>query len=279
MALMLALLFASVLSEAAPVAHAATPLLDCGGLACPHTTAAVSSGTITLTVTLTTTSAAPLVIAVVSEGDTTAGGATINTPTDNAANMNSLCAESSTIPGIAVYYFVGSSTSNKVIATISTTGSGVHGALIAFGVSGYATSGTFDISCPAAITGTSTSPSATLSGLTNGNDFVFAGVASKTDTVKTSAPSTEISNTGTAIAALGTAAAYQLGTGAGSYTLAFSTTSSAKWIEVVAAVNDSSPAPVPLFPSGAVPLLLAIPVVYILLRRPASHKGDSGAKK
>ena len=276
---MLALLFASFLSEAAPVVHAATPSLDCVS-ACPNTTAGVSSGKITLTVTLTTASAAPLVIAVVSEGDTKAGRSTINTPTDNAASMNSLCAESSTIPGIAVYYFVGSSTSNKVIATISTTGTGVHGALIAFGVSGYATSGTFDISCPAAVTGTGTSPSATLSGLTNGNDFVFAGVASKTDTVKTSAPSTEISNTGTKIAAMGTAAAYQLGNGAGSYTLAFSTTSSsAKWIEVVAAVNDSSPTPVPLFPSGAAPLLLAIPVVYILLRRPASHKGEPGARK
>ena len=186
--------------------------------------------------------------------------------------MTSLCAVSGTSVYIGVYYYVAASASNtvtEITAGTSTTGTETA-TLIAFGVSGYATSGIFDGSC-IVVTGTSLAPSLTLSGLADGNDFVFAGVASLAQPLSTTSPSTQIASVGVAAGtgsvALGGASAYQLGTGVGSYTLAFSTTTSAAWTEVGAAIKNSTPIPVPLFPEGVAPLLVMIPIVYVLLRR------------
>ena len=252
----------------APVVFANPPSLDCGGGSCMAVAATQSSGSsVTVSGNLSTTASTVLIIAIETISNT---GQPLVAPTISPSTTMSgpLCSSSTSNPEIAIYY--ASLTSSLSGATISATVVPKHGntaTLIAFGVSGYSTTTTFDGTC-AATSGTSaTSPSQSISGLTNGNDFVFAGIGIATDNPSATSPTIGIANTGAQVTTYSGDAGYQQGTGSqGTFTLAFSTSAGASWAEIVAAVNSSSPQAVPDFPLGVLPIILAVSALYLVIR-------------
>ena len=246
------------------------PSLDCGGQPCVAVAAASPGllGTIDLTGTLYTaaTDTTPVVIAVISVSGLLD---TINSPTVGSTTMTSLCSNTGVTPQIAVYYETATVPgTGGATVTESATGEfqGDAGTMVAFAISGAATTGTItDVAC-ATNSGSGTSPSAIVSGFAYSDDFIFAGFATLAPPLTSPSPNTEVGNTGTSQTGLGGAAIYQSGSSASSYTFSY-TSGSGAYTTATAAIKSASPTPVPLFPEGIVPILLAVPIVYFVGRR------------
>ncbi len=264
--LLVVALFATSTLAAVPVTLAATPALDCGGVACVATVGSASGGSshpITMSGSLSTSSSPDLIVVIVT-GDVT--GDTPATPTLSGVTFSSVCTLTNSAPIIAIY--AGKAASTLSSATVSETESGnagsATGGMVAFGISNYDTTDAspFDGTCTP-VAGSGTTPSQTVSSLSDGNDFIFAGVTTSGGTLSaTGATTLIVANTGTVY----TAAGYQNGGGGGSYTLAFSA-ASGSWSEGVVAVKSSTPTAVPLFPSGVLPILVTLPLLYYLAAR------------
>jgi hypothetical protein len=277
--LLLFLLLASTFLEAVPVVHAVSPSLDCGGVSCVAVAGVTANNKqVILTGSLSTTASSTLVVVIVTSSSS---GDSYLTPTVASVSMNSLCTTTGISPKIAVYYLPETSplSSATVSENIHGTASGTPGAIVAFAISNYDTTTPFDPSATCTLnSGTGTTPSASISGLSNGNDFVFAGVGTDTDSPLAAAPATDIANTGNQVTTFAGDAGYVLGNGGGAYTISFSTPSSASWVAAIVAVNSSSPSAVPLFPSGVTPLLFAIPVTYWLFGKRTLDRKDRGGQ-
>ena len=184
--------------------------------------------------------------------------------------MTSLCSDTGVAPQIAVYYETATvpGTSGATV-TESATGpllGSDEGTMVAFAISGAATTGTItDVAC-AMNSGSGTSPSAIVSGFAYSDDFIFAGFATAAPPLTSPSPNTEVGNTGTSQAHLGGAAIYQSGSSASSYTFSY-TSGSGAYTTATAAIKSASPTPVPLFPEGTVPIVLAVPILYFVGRR------------
>ncbi len=176
------------------------------------------------------------------------------------------------------YLHEASSISSQAVSVTVTGGKTTDGiGLIAFGVSGASSTAVTDGACG---TGSSSAnslppPSVTLSGLSYSNDFIIGGVlasgkSSGVTGITATSPTTLITNaTGTGAAKGGNAAGYQLGgVGQPSQTVAFSISgSAASWDEIAVALEASSTTPIPLFPQGAIPVIVATLGCYIIMRR------------
>ena len=268
--LTIALVGLTLLSEAPVVASATTPQLDCKGGTCPSASVALANGNNKKTtlphVTVTTTSSTPLIVAIITAnsvvtiaaGDVNASGTT----------MSAECAASGSTDIVAVYYLAVSGTSTLVESGVTTSsgGPGKFATIIAFGVSGYASSNTFDGPC-GTTGGGATNPSLSISGLLYGNDMVVGGVGVSGTSI-TLTPSSGTSITSVSPSTGYTASAsYIYGTGIGSYTVSWTATGESSWQEAVFAIADSTPTSVPLFPEGIIPLVFAIPILYLMLVR------------
>ena len=265
--LLLVTILASTISIV-PVAYAATPLLDCGST--PHciATSGRASGSghpITMTGSLSTSSSPDLIV-VIETGDAT--GENFTTPTLTGVAFTSVCTSTSSAPIMGIY--AGEASSLLSGATVTATVDGNTGAsvggMVAFGISGYDSSATsaFDGTCGTTSASSGSALSLSTGSLAYGNDFIFGVAASSKGTISSTGSTTSIAaNT----AAVYTGAGYQLGSGASSYTLTFSSSSSGAWTEAVAAVKAATPSAVPLFPAGMLPLLTALPLIYYYMAR------------
>ena len=275
--LLLVTILASTISIV-PVAYAATPSLDCGSPSACIATSGKASGSghpITMTGSLSTSSSPDLIV-VIETGDAT--GETFTTPTLTGVTFTSVCTSTSSAPIMGIY--AGEASSPLSNATVTATVDGINGnsvgGMVAFGISGYDSSATsaFDGTC-GTTTGSGTALSLSTGSLAYGNDFIFGVAASSGGTISSTGSTLSIAaNT----AAVYTGAGYQLGSGASSYTLTFSSSSTGAWTEAVAAVKATAPSPVPLFPAGMLPLLTALPLIYYYMARRGvanSEEGDS----
>ena len=269
--ILLVLLVASGAMLIAPVSSATTPQLDCGRSSCPETVGSASGGSnhaIAMSVTLSTSNSPDLIVVIVT-GDATKDSP--QTPSLSGVSFTSICTSSST-PTMEIY--AGEATTALSGATVTETEGGGNGGstggMVAFGISGYdyQTTSPLDGSCTST-TGNSASSSLGISGLTDGNDFIFAGVASSGGSLSATGSTTLIGATTSAVYSAG---GFQLGGGGGSYTLTFSSSVSGAWNESVVAIKDSSPASVPIFPAGIAPVILAITLIYFLESRRGRQK-------
>jgi hypothetical protein len=191
------------------------------------------------------------------------------------------CAVSGASVSIAIYYLIGSGTSFAIAATATKgVGGSADGDLIAFGVSGYATTGSpaspvFDGACS---TSSGTGNPSLAVATTYANDFVFAAAAVAASSATISS-GTSIASASASSSLVGVAG-YDYGeVGTSSYTLSWTASGSPSWQEMGAAVENQSPSPVPLLPYGVLPFLIVIPALYSYLRSRTSIQNAKGDKK
>jgi hypothetical protein len=137
--------------------------------------------------------------------------------------------------------------------------------MVAFAVSGADLNNPFDpnlAKAPQPSSGTAGNPSITFS-ITGTDDMLIGYVASAALVTFGAGSGLTVIDSQSATLQSG-AAEYETTTTPGSYTLTFSGVSVA-WMMFGDALV--SPSGVPEFPVGLIPLLIAIPVVYILIRR------------
>ncbi|MDG7013058.1 MAG: hypothetical protein JRN46_02370 [Nitrososphaerota archaeon] len=221
-----------------------------------------TSGTKSTSCSLTTSGAGNVIIVFVWTSSGTPGTPTTSGVTYSARNTGSTAGGT-----VSEFYAtgVGALSSATVSDTIS-GGSSPKSGIIAFGVSGI-TGGPFDpnlVTAPAATTGTSGgSPSVTFT-TTGTSDFIigFLGQASRTNPTAGSGfkKITVHFTTGRSVAA-----EYRTVTSTGSQTPDWATAAGA-WVMLGDAL-DTSPSDVPEFPLGVLPLLLVIPVMYVVAKR------------
>ena len=125
------------------------------------------------------TDTTPMVIAIIG---VTSSSITISAPTVAGSAMSSLCATSGLAPAVAAFYYQSTSALSGAQISWSATGaaSSDYATLVAFAMQGQITTGTVtDGSCFAssAVT-TSTTPSVTVTGLAESNDFIFGSAIS-----------------------------------------------------------------------------------------------------
>lgn len=255
--LVLALLITGsmVLLPLAGMVSAAVPALNgsCGA----------TSGKASTSCSLTTSGSGNVVIVFVWTSSGTPG-----TPTTSGVTYSARNTGSTTGGTVSEFYAtgVGALSSATVSDTIS-GGSSPKSGIIAFGVSGI-TGGPFDPNlgaAPAATAGTTGgSPSVTFT-TTGTSDFIigFLGQASSTNPTAGSGfkKITGHSTTGRSVAA-----EYRTTTSTGSQTPDWATTAGGTWVMLGDAL-DTSPSDVPEFPLGVLPLLLVIPVMYVVAKR------------
>ncbi|MDG6951775.1 MAG: hypothetical protein JRN12_08060 [Nitrososphaerota archaeon] len=183
------------------------------------------------------------------------------------------------------YLYEVSPISSQAVSVTVTGGKTTDGiGLIAFGVSGASSTAATDGACGiGSSSGNSLPPpSVTLSGLSYSNDFIIGGVLASgkssgvtgiTATSPTTLIASAISSGGGAKG--GNAAGYQLGgVGQTTQTVAFSISgSAASWDEVAVALQASSTTPIPLFPRGAIPVIVATLGCYIIMRKRLRRTG------
>ncbi len=272
---------AGTLTFDVPVAYAATPTLDCASPSTCVASAAMATGcngggnhcalSVSGTLSTSSTDTQPMVIAIVG---VSSSAITIGAPTVGGTTMKSLCATSGLSPDIAVFYFQSSAalSSTTIASSESEGGNGISStdsaSLVAFAIQGQLTSGTVtDGTCFASSSTTSsTSQSVIVSGLTDSNDFVFGSVVTLAPPL-TTVSGTQAANTDSQVGVIGGAVAYNLGSGSSSSSVSFSTPSSGAWVAAGAAIKDASGTPIPLFPEGVLPVLLVVPVLYIIFWR------------
>ncbi len=273
LAILLCIVVFQVLALSIPVAYAATPTLDCANpTSCVANAAAAANCngggkkcalSVTGTLSTSATDTTPMVIAIVG---VTSSSVTISPPTVGGAGMSSLCATTGLAPAIAAFYYQSPGALSG--AAISWSGNGAtssdYATLVAFAIQGQITTGTVsDGSCFAssAVT-TSTTPSVTVTGLAESNDFIFGSAVSVAPPLATTT-GTQAANTDTQVSGLGAAVAYNSGSSGSSSTISFSTGSSGNWVTVGAAIKDSTSTPIPLFPEGILPILVMVTVLFI----------------
>ena len=278
--MLVALAVVSSLLSAVPAAVAATPSGDCGSGTFPSNCPAAVYSTVgsspISTTGLSTTNSGDLVIAIV----VAQSGDTIGTPTVGSTTMTGpVCAYAPSSGQVEIWYlYEASSISSQIVSVTVTGGKTTDGiGLIAFGVSGASSTAATDGACG---TGSSSAnslppPSVTLSGLSYSNDFIIGGVlasgkSSGVSSIAATSPTTLITDaTGSSGAKGGNAAGYQLGgVGQTTQTVAFSISgSAASWDEIAVALEASSTTPIPSFPQGAIPVIVATLGCYLIIRK------------
>ncbi|MDG6982722.1 MAG: hypothetical protein JRM74_04635 [Nitrososphaerota archaeon] len=283
-----------------PVTNAATPSIDCGGGPCPTSSVTLPRGnevTVIPHVNLTTTSRSPLIVAIISSN----GPFTIAAPSDvnvTGAAMNEACAPTGSKDYIAVFTLaVTGSASHTVYAAVKADNGGGYATMIVFGISG--SDGSIDGTC--STTAGYTNPTEVIGGLSYSNDLIIAGAAitgnsSASISTSTSSASTNVHvstasinvhvstasiSAGISIASVSPAsgfveaAKYIYGSGAGPYTISW-TAHSTTWQGLIIGVVSPDKKPnAPLFPEGIAPILLAIPLLYLVMLR---RRGVSGSR-
>ena len=279
---LVALALVSSMLSAIPAAVAATPAGDCGSSGtfpsnCP---AAVYSTVGTISTTgLSTANSGDLVIAIV----VAQHGDSISTPTVGGTNMDGpVCTYAPSTGQVEVWYLYESSSISNQVVSVAVSGKSSDGVgLIAFGASGLSSSAATDGTCS---TGSSTnaSPSVTLQGLAYSNDIIIGGVlvsgsGSGVSSIAATSPTTLItSGTGSGGAKGGNAAGYQPGSSQTSQTVAFSISGGVtSWDEVAVALEASSTTPIPFFPQGAIPVIVATLGVYLLMRKRLQRRAEA----
>ena len=183
--------------------------------------------------------------------------------------MSSICAVSGATDSVGIYYLIGSGTSYAMAASVTKSGGGTNYAvLIAFGVQGYASSGsapTLDPSGACSTGAGSTNPSGGFTTLSYANDFVVAGAAVGGTSTATISSGTSIASASPATTFVGVAGFTTSYTG-GSATISW-TASGSSWQESIVAIEASAPIAVPFMPYGILPLVLAIPILYLAFTR------------
>ena len=189
LAILLCVVVFQVLALSIPVAYAATPTLDCANpTSCVANAAAAANCngggkkcalSVTGTLSTSATDTTPMVIAIIG---VTSSSITISAPTVAGSAMSSLCATSGLAPAVAAFYYQSTSALSGAQISWSATGaaSSDYATLVAFAMQGQITTGTVtDGSCFAssAVT-TSTTPSVTVTGLAESNDFIFGSAIS-----------------------------------------------------------------------------------------------------
>ncbi len=277
--MLVALAVVSSLLSAVPAAVAATPSGDCGSGTfpsnCPAAVYSTESSSPISTAGLSTTNSGDLVIAIV----VAQSGDTIGTPTVGSTSMTGpVCTYASSGQVEIWYLYEASPISSQAVSVAVTGGKSTDGiGLIAFGVSGASSTAATDGACG---TGSSSAnslppPSVTLSGLSYSNDFIIGGVlasgkSSGVSSIAATSPTTLITDaTGSSGAKGGNAAGYQLGgVGQTTQTVAFSISgSAASWDEIAVALEASSTTPIPSFPQGAIPVIVATLGCYLIIRK------------
>ncbi|MDG7010417.1 MAG: hypothetical protein JRM71_06440 [Nitrososphaerota archaeon] len=183
---------------------------------------------------------------------------------------------------VEIWYLYEASPISSQNVSVNVTGSTSDGiGLIAFGVSGASSNAATDGTCGTGTSSSSNTPSVTLSSLSYSNDFIIGAVlatgsGSGVSAWSATSPTTLISSgIGAQGAKGGNAAGYQLGVvGQTTQTVAFSISGSvASWDEVAVALEASSTTPIPLFPQGAIPVIVATLGCYIIMRRRLRRAG------
>ena len=278
--MLVALAVVSSLLSAVPAAVAATPSGDCGSGTFPSNCPAAVYSTVgsspISTTGLSTTNSGDLVIAIV----VAQSGDTIGTPTVGSTTMTGpVCAYAPSSGQVEIWYlYEASSISSQIVSVTVTGGKTTDGiGLIAFGVSGASSTAATDGSCGTGSSSTNAAPSVTLSGLSYSNDFIIgavlaSGSGSGVSSIAATSPTTLITNaTGNGGAKGGIAGGYQLGVvDQSSQTVAFSISPSgnvASWDEIAVALKASSTTPIPSFPQGAIPVIVATLGCYLIIRK------------
>lgn len=253
-------------------AEAATPTLDPGAVS-----KATSSPTSPISASITYTGTSDLVYVVVAV-DPAGASPSIGTPTAGSLTFAARCAINGGTAGVYMesFYAVDPSAESSGIS-ISALFSGATGAtatMVAFAVNGEDAAAPFDpnlSSCPAGATGTiQTSGSLTFS-TTGTDDFVVGSAAifgtALTGSIAVGSGYTTIASVGGTTSQAG--AEYLLTTTAGSQTPTYSFPGAAvTWAMIGDAfVTTAGVSNVPDLPFGALPLVLAVPVVYAIARR------------
>ena len=283
---LVALAVVASLLSAAPAAFAATPTGDCGSGTfpsnCPVAVYSTVSSSPISTTGLNTANSGDLVIAIV----VAQSGDTISTPTVGGTSMSGpVCTYVSSAGQVEIWYLYEASPITSKVVSVSVTGKGTDGiGLIAFGVSGASSTAAIDGSCGTGSSSTNASPSVTLSGLSYSNDFIIGGVlasgsGSGVSGIAATSPTALItSGTGSGAAKGGNAAGYQSGGSQTSQTVAFSISPSgnvASWEEVAVALEASSTTPIPFFPQGAIPVIVATLGAYLIMRKRLQRRAEA----
>ncbi|MDG6910086.1 MAG: hypothetical protein JRN08_06925 [Nitrososphaerota archaeon] len=255
-----------------PAAAATTPTLDPGAV-----NSAVSSSTNPISTSITYTNTNDLVYVVVAV-DPAGSSPSIGLPSASGLSFASRCAINGGTLGVymASFYAVASSAASSGIS-ISASFSGAVGAtatMVAFAVTGEDTAAPFDpnlSSCPAGATGT-TQTSGTITFSTTGtDDFVIGSAAifgsALTGSIAVGSGFTSIASVGGVASQAG--AEYLTTSTAGSQAPAYSFPGAAvAWAMIGDAfVTTGGASNVPDLPFGALPLVMAVPVVYAIARR------------
>jgi hypothetical protein len=225
-----------------------------------------SSGTTTVSCSITTTSTSDVIIVFV-----TTDSGTPQTPTGGGLTYNSR--NTGSISGTTVAEFYATASSTLSSATVSDTISGgttPTSTIIVFGVSGANTGSPFDpnlTTAPTPATGSSSIPTVTFS--TTGTDDMLIGLAGMASSKKQTSGSCCVLIAENHNTRQSSAAEYALTTATGSHTIDFGLTVSSNWVMLGDAIV--SPTGVPELPWGLIPILLASPIIYILLRRRVIH--------
>ncbi|MDG6990336.1 MAG: hypothetical protein JRM99_02810 [Nitrososphaerota archaeon] len=253
-------------------AEAATPTLDPA-----NSTIATSSGSTPISGTIKYNNANDLVYVVIAV-DPAGSSPSIGTPSAGSLTFASRCAINGGTAGVYMesFYVVDSSAESAGIS-ISASFSGGAAAtatMVAFAVTGVDAAAPFDpslASCPTGSTGTTLSSGTVTFSTTGTSDFVMGAAAvfgtALTGSIAVGSGYTSItSSAGTTSQA---AAEYLTTSTAASQSVSFTfPTASVAWAMIGdALVNTGGVSNVPDLPFGALPLALAVPVVYAIARR------------
>ena len=242
------------------VAFATTPAL---GVYCSGT--ATATATVSCSSTISASTSDVVIVFV-----TTSSG-TPGTPSTSGSGITFNSRNTGSVTGATAAEFWGVPTSGITSQTVSDTVSGATApdvAMVAFTVTGADTTGPFDPSLatpPTAASGTTTSP--TISFATTGADDLVIGLAGTSAAVGLTVGT--CTSTCTLIAAPSTtaqsgAAEYYTTTTSGTQIVSFSSLASITWVMLGDALVTTGG--VPDLPFGVLPLLLLVPVAYLLMK-------------
>lgn len=264
MALLALSLLLGTLGAQPAVMAASPPSLD------PNTSSSAAGQSLTspVSVTISTTDSPDVIVVIVTVGPLVSS-ASIGTPTDTAGlTYTSECSVNAAVTAGSVaaqmFYAVASrALSSDTISAAFGTGTGVSGGMVAFAVSGAYTSAPFDpATCPSTAVATGTGTTASVSFTTAGTGDMLVG----------------------AIGVAGTAPAYTMQSGyhdiassssttfvndaeevttttAGSQSVSYTVSGQTAWAMIGEALVSTSG--IPDLPYGLLPLLIAVPVIYL----------------